>query len=847
MVRQAAGVFHVDRDAAVALARQAMEAAQAEGDLATCSQACGLLADAERLAGRMESAFELAQQAVRHAKAAGDLEAEADAVNNLGAQAWSRGEFDLAAHWFEEALRLREELGKPGDIAAACNNLGLSCCEKGDLATGLSYLQRSLEIRERIGDKFLAETHLNLGVLYVDLGDWDKALESYFRVMAELERSENKEHMALCYNNVAELYLRRGKIDRAMFHLEQALDIATQARIPFARATVLGMLGEAAFAAGDHGRAQGYYEQCRQTCLDCDNRKELAQTLRRWAELDLANGDLREARNRLDDALALCMQAGTRKELGNVRRVSGELLREQGDVAGAVAALRQSVDTFRTLGSSYELACSLLALGRLLAETEQDGQELLGEAREIFRVLGIARQAEEVGRLLRPAVVEKKDVGLVQELTELACAQTGLDGYCHSTLELLCRRLPLTAAAILLRDGGVYRRGDDAEPPEEGGETRLALEVGGVRVGTLLLRGDIDAGQVRPLAGPVALGVAAARREPTAPPGTGMPAPGRFSDIVGAETTLCGVIDTVERVAPTTATVLLLGESGTGKEVIARMLHGLSDRASGPFVAVNCAAIPETLLESELFGIEKGTATGVAARQGKFEAARGGTVFLDEIADMNLTLQAKMLRVLENRSVERIGSRKPVEIDVRVVAATNRDLAQAIENGEFRLDLFYRLNVISISLPALRDRRSDIPAFVGHFLAQFSREYGRQVSGITEDCMTCLMRCPWEGNVRELKNVIERAVLMTHGDSITDRDLPAGLQGLLGPGPDWREVRRKARSSGAAPVEQNAIVAVLEQCDWVVQRAAVQLGISRTHLYRMMRKHGISRTASRPG
>ncbi len=838
--RRAVRLLHSDRDQAVALARQALELAKSEGDLLVQSQAYGLLADADRLAGRMESAFEFAQHAVHCAKAAGNTEAEADAVNNLGAQAWNKGEFDLAMHWFQEALRLREELGRPGDIAATCNNLGVVCCEKGDLATALSYLQRSLEIRERTGDKYVSETYLNLGVLYVDLGDWDKALESYFRVLTELERAEHKEHMALCYNNIAELYLRRGKLDRARFHLDQALELADAARIPFARAAVLGTMGEVAAAAGDHARAQDYYEQCSQVCLECGNRDELVQTLRRWAELEIAAGDRDQARRRLADAEALCAQVGACKEAGNVQRVKGELLAREGAADPARASLELSIDSFRSLGSSYELGCSLLALGRLLDEVGDDGQPVLTEAQQIFRELGVGPKLAEVGNLLRGPVETKEGVGLVQELAELACARGELDAFCEGALELLCRRLPVSGAAILLRDGKMYRRGEDTDTREDGGETRLGLDVGGARLGTLVLRGEVEPLRVRPLTTPLALGVAAVR------PGGAAPAleageAKRFPDIIGIDTTLRPVMETIERVASTTASVLLLGESGTGKEVFARKLHDLSDRRDKPFVAVNCAAIPDTLLESELFGIEKGTATGVAAREGKFEVADGGTVFLDEIGDMNLALQAKMLRVLESRVVERVGGRKPVEVDVRVVAATNQDLEHAIATGDFRQDLYYRLNVIAVSLPPLRDRQQDIPAFVEYFVQRYAREYAKPVRGVTDDCLNCLMNYGWGGNVRELKNVVERGVLIARGERVTAQDLPPDLQVAQGSGPSWSEVRSKAKSSGVAPVEQGAIVAALEQCDWVVQRAAERLGMSRTHLYRMMRKHGIRR------
>jgi transcriptional regulator with PAS, ATPase and Fis domain len=315
----------------------------------------------------------------------------------------------------------------------------------------------------------------------------------------------------------------------------------------------------------------------------------------------------------------------------------------------------------------------------------------------------------------------------------------------------------------------------------------------------------------------------------------------RFPEIIGADTTLRGLFAAVERVAATRASVLVLGESGTGKEIVARTLHRLSDRRNGPFAAVNCAAIPEALLEAELFGVEKGTATGVAARVGRFEAANHGTVFLDEIGDMSLALQAKMLRVLQEFSFERVGGRQPVVADVRIVAATNRDLEEAIASGRFRSDLYYRLNVVTLQIPPLRERRADIPALVAHFIRRVSKEYGKPVRGVTDDCLASLLGARWPGNVRELENAIERGVILARGELVTVEDLPAQLLPAGSEGKDWRGTARRVGQAASAPIEEKAARDALEASAWVVSKAAKKLGISRRQLYRIMEKHGIER------
>ncbi len=843
LIRQAILLFRDKRAEAVALARRALEAAEAAGDKVAMSKALNIIAESDRIEGRFDEARDGAVRAAELAHKAGDQKAEADAVKTLGALDWHRGEFDLAIERYREVLRLRELLGDDHGTAAACSDLSLMFWEKGDLAQAMDFQQRSLALREKLGDKFgVGESYLNLGLVYLDLGDWDKALESYFRALAEHEIARNQANMALCYNNIGEVYLKRGKLDRARFHLVKALDSADRAKAPWIRAEILGNLGEAAFAAGDYGRARDYYEQHHRLCRDAEDREELAETLRRMAELDLAQDDRDGARARLDEALELCSQMGARREEGNARRVLGELLAAGGDVDGAGAEFDSSIAILRSLGKNYELGRALFAHGRLLASTGQDGEGPLNEALGIFRNLGITGRAAEVEQLLgRGAAAGQVD--LIQRLTELACAGRRTAEFCAEALELLTAKLPASGAVVFLRDGTVYRHGAAGDAGPEAGGTNLPLETCGRRVGTLVLNSDVATEQLGTVAGLMALGLVQTR---AAPAPAAEPPDQRFPGIIGADTTMRDVFETIERVAGTKASVLILGESGTGKEIVAQTLHRLSDRNEMPFIAVNCAAIPETLLESELFGIEKGTATGVAGRPGKFETAQGGTVFLDEIGDMSLALQAKMLRVLQEKTYERVGGRRPVAADVRVVAATSRDLEAAMADGRFRRDLYYRLNVITLNLPPLRDRRQDIPALVAHFVERFAREYSKPLTGTTEDCLARLMAQDWPGNVRELENAIERGVILARGELVTADDLPAGLKPAPARQRQWQEVRRRAKDAAAAPVERQAIVTALEQNRWVVKRTAEKLGISRVQLWRLMKKYGISRPGSTP-
>ena len=305
--------------------------------------------------------------------------------------------------------------------------------------------------------------------------------------------------------------------------------------------------------------------------------------------------------------------------------------------------------------------------------------------------------------------------------------------------------------------------------------------------------------------------------------------------IIGHSKEMQQALDLVMRVAPTDATILIQGESGTGKEVIAKAIHHTSPRAQHAFVAVNCGALPEPLLESEIFGHVKGAFTGATVhKKGLFEDAHGGTFFLDEIGDMTLSLQVKFLRVLQEGEIRRVGSNQATTVDVRVLAATNRDLGQLMQQGQFREDLYYRLNVIPLVLPPLRERREDIPALAEHFLRRFGDKQHRPLS-LTASAVERLLRYPWPGNVRELENAMERTAILARNDLIGPDELPPHIASgtPLGPAPVL------PREQTLAEVEKSHILQTLERCGWNHSHAAEALGIGRTSLWRKLKEYQI--------
>jgi DNA-binding NtrC family response regulator len=310
----------------------------------------------------------------------------------------------------------------------------------------------------------------------------------------------------------------------------------------------------------------------------------------------------------------------------------------------------------------------------------------------------------------------------------------------------------------------------------------------------------------------------------------------RVEGIIGDSGRMQEVLSLVRRVAPSDATVLIRGESGTGKELIARALHYASPRAAGPLVKVNCAALAESLLEAELFGHEKGAFTGaVASRKGRFELADGGSIFLDEIGDLPPHLQVKLLRVLQEREFERVGSSRPIKVDVRLLAATHRDLEALVRDGRFREDLYYRINVVTIVLPPLRERREDLPPLIEHFLRAFAGKNGKTVRGLTREAREALLRYDYPGNIRELENLIERAVVLTRDDVIGVEDLPLALEA-----PASESGEGAGLVAAVEGLERRMIQEALAKADGTQTRAAELLGISERVLRYKLRKYGLS-------
>ncbi|MFB3926783.1 MAG: sigma-54-dependent transcriptional regulator [Syntrophales bacterium] len=311
-------------------------------------------------------------------------------------------------------------------------------------------------------------------------------------------------------------------------------------------------------------------------------------------------------------------------------------------------------------------------------------------------------------------------------------------------------------------------------------------------------------------------------------------------ELTGESKSIVELKETISIIAPTNAWILIMGENGTGKELVARSIHRQSRRSKKPFIEVNCAAIPEELIESELFGHEKGSFTGATtAKRGKFDLANEGTIFLDEVADMSLKAQAKILRILQEKKFERVGGTRLIETDVRVLAATNKNLEKEMEEGRFRQDLFYRLNVIPLFIPPLRDRKEDIPALVERFLKEFSHKEGKEEKKISPEAMSIMMEHNWPGNVRELKNVIERLVILTASDLITADDIPPFIKANHKSEEDKEFFQEDSFRAAKMEWEKKYILKKLQEHNGNISRTADSIGLERSNLHKKIKTYGL--------
>jgi DNA-binding NtrC family response regulator/tetratricopeptide (TPR) repeat protein len=885
--------------------RQLVKEARDAGDWLMAGMALDDLAYARFMQGELADAVEIANQGLAMGREHDIGRVQASAFNVLGVIRWQKGEHKRAIEQYDECLRISRECNYEGGVGTALGNLALAYRSQGKYEKALVSFEELLPSQEKLAFQYpvtrgaIATTYINIAQCCEELGDWERALEYDYRGIALAEQLDQKTTIAEGRMSLGSLFWKRGRNEEALRLFKSALDVATEIEHKDLAAEILGRMAEVHLAAGDFLAARNCLDLCRTKANELEDKNETALVHRRSAELWRDYPDLAKAREEIGKALVLNAELGHRIEQGVSLRVKAEIMSASGETDPAKQAFEQAIallsaretgepedgDARPSLsGYSYSLAQAYFAFARFLAGQADNAAaaDNVSQAAMLFRKLGVLQLAEDANRFLlllrsRTGTAEDTWLAILQTLSGLADSSSPLSEMALSCLKLLTEGFGFQRGAFVLYGRQHYtvgkvpmqallaapRNRELSLTPEA---VRIPVFLRGRHIGVAYLDARDRDVALPPLpfwqtvqdllmlaserlrrrlqssdAEPAAEGSTIRVPEPDA---TGQST--RFGAIIAASPAMNRLLDMVEKVAPTRASVLICGESGTGKELVARALHSLSPRQDQPLVIINCAALPETLLEAELFGIEKGVATGVQARAGKLEQADGGTVFLDEIGDMSLLLQTKLLRALQERSFERVGGSKTITVDIRFVAATNRDLEKAVKAGEFREDLYHRLNVISLELPPLRERPEEIPLLVEHFVRTYSEEFMRPVHALTSSAMDFLLRYSWPGNVRELRNVIERAVILAKEGVIAAEDLPPALH----PAPaaarrphatKLKQAKREAREETAGSVEKESIRKALEEHDWQIPVVMAALGVSRSHLYRLMHKYGLKR------
>ncbi|UCG42276.1 MAG: sigma 54-interacting transcriptional regulator [candidate division WOR-3 bacterium] len=824
------------------------------------------LAELEILRGDLDTAAELIETAFRNARAAGSPRREALAWNARGMLALSRADFAEARSCFQQCLNAAREVDDLLTLRVGLINLANVAAEQGRSMEAVDMYRECLRLDEQSANPLARAISIyNLGWALMRTGRWEEAAENLYRTVEISEQYGYLKLQLKAASCLGSLYLKRNQLDKAELQFQSIVDAETpEPRFVLTLVNALANLGRTRLRSGNLAAGRRAFDRALAQCDRSVTPNQRAGVLLGLAELAVAERRFDEARRHIDVAAELLGSPIPPLDEGELSRVRALMSVETGDTKAAAEDFARAAGLFARVGDGYELAELRLRWGKWLAESGDwlGATPLLEAASAAMRRLSVVAEAEEAGRLLfelrRQADAES---ALLEALSNLPGLGLEPVACLESVLDMAVRAVGCDSGAVLLRDRPVALRGTpdlkkvraaDAARPS-GDPTSLAIAVKGVGDVHGLVWLQSHEGRVARLSPRVLDRIAWAAAEPLTRLSE---LPNLFTydrvqikglcyrGVIGSDPVMLDNLKVVSQAAGTALPILIRGESGTGKELIARAVHDSGPRRDRQFMAINCSAIPEGLLEAEFFGVEKGAATGVSRRVGKFEAADRGTVFLDEIGDMSPRLQARLLRVLQDGSFHRVGGNKPVAVDVRVVAATNQDLERLIGGDRFRSDLYYRLNACELTLPPLRERAQDIPVFVNYFIARSNQEFGRRVQGVARDCIRCFEAYDWPGNIRELRHVIEQSVLLARGPEVTVDDLPRHIRRLcvlvqtLKPGED-RKARREARLRLEAQSQRQLILDSLQKTDWQVSKAARLAGYSRSQFYRLMGRHGI--------
>ncbi len=864
-----AGVYYALGDYANALKTlsESLEAFQKLGDIeqmAGCYIAKVLLLRSKGLAGE---ALEDSQRALALLEKLSDPHRMSILQHNMGIIHMDLNLWNQALEYFKTGLNLRMELHDLKGVANSHNSIGHVYLRKGLFEKSLDRLTSALQLFQKTRDRSGA------ALVYYNLADLHRCKEEYEWASYYLEKSlkiatqiGEESRIADCLLLSGKLYEERSELPRAGEDLSRAAELFAVGGNRLGEAETHLAQAELSVGMQNLAQAEEHLDGVRPFVESSGNRWLEAIYDRVWADLRESKGDLSGCLEQLLHAAAIFKSLGARYELGKIHLKLGKLKLQTGRVKEARAFLKEALSVFDKLGveggrkeaktvleqvketshlerervrTFYRLADMLnsvwdadelltksLELVIDLLNAERGAIILYSEKDKSFEVKvsrGLepetSKDAVAVSRRVLTDVIRSDSPLIVDDASNNPQFAASKSVVLYNILSILC--VPLRTKSRLI--GTVYL--DHRSLPA----VFSSEDVDFLKAFASLIATAIEKGELYVKAHEEMFQLKETLHQYY-----------EYPHIVGKSAKMQEIFNLVEKVADSKTSVLVLGEGGTGKELIAHLIHERSQRRDGPFIRVNCAALAETMLESELFGIEEKAATGVAFRKGKFELADRGTIFLDEIGDMSLSLQAKVLRVLQEKEFERVGGQKSIKVDIRIVSATNQDLQKKVQDGSFRTDLFYRLNPIVITIPPLRDRKDDIPLLVRYFTQKYAEENKKPQVKITSKVMSAILGHAWEGsNVRELQHFIEKATLLSE-----NADFPQHLLYELNAKQQYRDIDGPSKLKDLLDwVEKKRIVQALDAYRWNQVRAAKELGLNETTLRRRMKKHRITKPA----
>ena len=827
-------------DKAIESYAQSLQIMEKVGDIAGVARAHNNIGLVEMKKGSWDDAAAHLRESLEVFERLNDRRVLGHLYLNMGAITEEQGRWSEALSLYEKGTRVFEQTGQQSNLAICLRDAGNLHLRMGNMEEAESRLRRALILAEKLGEPLAqASALLDLGYLHKEAFQWKRALNCLNRSLEINEARGVTEKLPVIKSLLAEVYTAKGDMQNARKFAEEALQLSVEVDNPAQIANTHLALAQLAVAEGDELVADDHFNRAIQDLSNLSGRYDLGRALLEAGKWKISlwrksrkNDEFSAACSYLKDAEGIFRDLNAKRDLEHVHETSVDLV-EKLSAEALAPSTRQ--DQLKTIYEVSEIINSILNLDELLNRVIDLVIHLLEAERGVLLLVNDATGELKVaaGRKIDSTTIEDASQISTSVLNRVAnrrkpvmSGNALVDSRFSRSKSVLNHRIKsLLCVPLMIRDrvtGTIYVD-SRISPHLFGKEDELFLEslanLIAVAIENSKHHREVHADRDH-------LRLEVKKKY-------------HFRNLIGATEQMKNLYDLIERVAKSDSNVLILGETGTGKELVSRAIHYSSQRANKKFVTVVVSALPEPLLESELFGHKKGSFTGaVSDEKGLFEDADGGTIFLDEIGDAPLAVQSKLLRVIEEGETRRVGDTEYRKVDVRVICATNRRLAEDVKKGRFREDLFYRLNVISISIPPLRERKKDIPLLTEHFLKVYKDRTGKRLEGISKEAMGCLLDYDWPGNVRELENCIERAVVMIKSDRIEAEDLYP-LFGRETAGLQLKELKHD--------IEKKRILEALVRTHGNVTRAAKELGIHRQQLQRLMKKHSVAREEFRRG